>query len=256
MITNIKLKGMYNIGISETNHINVNGTNVALKEIPFVRYDFDKYDSEEVEFIKKNKEKFNLSTHLLQFKVSDRLMVDLANTVDLHAEMAKYLYIDVTDDTVANGQLDFNILTIAMNAKSMCKFDRIMLIDKTSNMDMVNAKKIIKHTAKTLSVAENKVGICSSPLCMQDNLACLTAVTARELAAVYATAKDLVSPSANHQDMNCCGCMRFYVVEKDIEAPVGKIKKTKEKTEKAITTEKKPQSNTKKTKVLSINSFI
>ena len=98
------------------------------------------------------------------------------------------------------------------------------------------AKKIIKHTAKTLSVAENKVGICSSPLCMQDNLACLTAVTARELAAVYATAKDLVSPSANHQDMNTCGCIRYMVINSDIEAPADtksekKVKEPKESKE-------------------------
>lgn len=256
MITNIKLKGMYNVGVDETNHIDVNGTSVLLKDIPFVRYDFEKYDAEEVEFIKKTMEKFNMSTHLIQIYISDRVLTDLDNTAELHSKVAKYLYINVENRHLADNALDTETLNIATQACTACRFDRVMLVDKTTSMDMASAKKIIKLTSKTLGVSESKIGICSSPLCMSDNLACLTAVTARELAAIYATSKDVTTPSANHQDMNCCGCMRFFTVTQDIPAPAGKPKKTKSSSDKdAKPKAEKAPSKPKVQKVFSLNDF-
>lgn len=229
MITSIKVKGMYNIGVNESNNIDINGTNVSLKDIPFVRYEFDKYDTDEVNYIKESMNKFIHSTHLLQFKVGESLLTDLNNTIELHNNVAKYVYADIIEENVGTSQLNADTIIAIQQAYTVCRFDRFMLVDKTASLDMANAKKIIKHLSTVLGVNESKIGICSSPLCMSDNLACLTAVTARELAAIYATSKEIVSPSANHQDMNCCGCMRFFVVDKDIEAPAGKVKKVKEK---------------------------
>jgi hypothetical protein len=139
---------------------------------------------------------------------------------------------------------------------AQCKFDRVMLIDKTSFMDMAGARKIMKQTAKTLNIQEKNVGICSSPLCMTDNLACLTAVTARELAAIYATSSGVTSPSANHQDMNCCGCMRFFVVNSDIVAPLDKGTKTKKSSSGTEGSVKKSSSQPKKSSGFSFDSFI
>lgn len=256
MITNIKLTGMYNIGVNDSNNIDVNGTNVSLKDIPFVRYAFDKYGTDELDYIKRSMQKFAHSAHLVEIKLTENTDEYLEVLSEILDKVAKYIYIDVTQQDMDSNTMNTLVLSKLAEACSKCRFDRIMLVDKTTNLDMVTARKFIKEVSVRTGVTDKKIGICSSPLCMTDNLACLTAVTARELAAVYATSKDVVSPSANHQDMNCCGCMRFFTVTSDIEAPAGKVKKVKEKKDKPDTPKQsKSSGNTKKAAIFSLAGF-
>lgn len=219
MVTSIKVKGKYNIGINSSNQINVDGTNVALKEIPFVRYDFESYGIDEVNYIKAMMQKFSLSTHLVQIKVNENIEQSLINLGTIASKFAKYLYINVTQSVLDAGHIDNETLRLTINAITTNTIDRIMLIDNTDNMDMLNAKKLIAETAKTIGVATDMIGICSSPLCMTGELACLSALKARELATKYSDNDEVALPSANHQCMNCCGCIRFFEVTEDIAAP-------------------------------------
>jgi hypothetical protein len=77
---------------------------------------------------------------------------------------------------------------------------------------------MIKQLCSQLRKSEEMFGVCSSPLSFSE-LACLTAVKARELMSVYSTIADVALPSANHQCMNCCGCIRYLTVTADTEAP-------------------------------------
>lgn len=256
MITCLKLKGKHSIGLNSSNQIDVDGTNVSIKEIPFVRYDFDTYSDEELSYILKTIEKFKLSTHLIQFKAFSGSLIDDLNRLSvLEGKVAKYLYFNLSQADLALGQISNEQIAVAMNAMQSYTFDRIMIIDSTDEMTMVTAKQIIKTLSKQLGIKEGNIGICNSPLCMSDNLACLTAVTAREVASKYSTNDVVATPSANHQCMNCCGCIRFYEVTSDISAPADtKTKKPKkEKTEKADKTSTK---QTKNSKVLSLKNFV
>jgi len=260
MVTSIKLKGKYNIGVNSSNQINAFDTNVSLKDIPFIRYDFGTYSAEDTEYIRNCVEKFKLSTHLIQYMVSPNIMSDLENTKEFLGRMAKYLYFVIEQNDMLNGSLKQADLVLAQQALSVTKFDRIMIIDKTQSMDMANAKKIMADTAKLLGIKIDDIGICDSPLCLNEQLACLTALKARELATIYNQSIEVALPTANHQCMNCCGCMRFFEVTSDIEAPAdNKVKKTTTKKNNETTTNEDKPKAPKKAKVtpqFNYSSFI
>ena len=132
-----------------------------------------------------------------------------------------------------------------------------MLVDKTTNLDMVNAKKIISKLAKELTVKQEDIGICSSPLCMNGELACLTSLKARELAAIYSSNTEVALPSANHQCMNCCGCMRFFDINSDTVAPEDKVvKKAKSVSSNSKETTKKSTTKQNNASKFNYKSFI
>lgn len=281
MITNLRLQGTHNIGLNSSNQMNVNGTLVSKKEIPFVRYAFPFYTEKEVEYIKNTMEKFNLSTHLVEIHAEDiepimnlpegvgeqidkkaEAMESIIALKDLIGKVALYIYVSLDDTDSANKKLADSKLDFLRKATMLVSFDKIMLIDNTTCIGMAVAKEIIKNTNKELSVTD-KVGLCSSPLCMgaeDSKYACLPAVQARALAAKYNTNTDITLPSANHQDMSTCSCIRHYTVALDIEAPEDTKKKTsnkvkKEKTPKEKVTKEPKVKNTPK-RVLSLEEFI
>lgn len=281
MITNLKLHGTYNIGLNSSNQINVNGTAVSKKEIPFVRYAFPFYGEKEVKYIKETMEKFSLSTHLVEIHTEEQKtfmnlpdgvgeQIDKKSEVlssinvlkDLIGKVAIYIYVSLDDTDSANKKLADSKIDILRTAMMLTSFDKIMLIDNTTCIGMATAKEIIKNTSKELGVGDI-VGLCSSPLCMgvdDSKYACLPAVQARALAAKYNTNTDVTLPSANHQDMSTCSCIRHYTVATDIAAPEDTKKKTstkskKEKTPKEKVTKEPKVKNTPK-RVLSLEEFI
>ena len=57
----------------------------------------------------------------------------------------------------------------------------------------------------------------------------------------YSAVADVALPTANHQCMNCCGCIRYIVIDSDTVAPIetaSKQKATKAKTENSGETKK------------------
>jgi len=262
MVTSIKLKGMYNVGVSSSKNIKIADNKVSLKDIPFVRYDLGYYGEVEAKYIKDMMEKFSLSTHLVQFNIKAGILEEMASISSLFDKVAKYVYLDITNDDVVNGCLNTDSVSILSEVLATYTVDRIMLVDKTTTLDMANAKKIMGTLAKTVKVRGDMIGICSSPLCMTDELACLTAIKARALAALYNSSNDVAVPSANHQCMNCCGCIRFFDITSDIEAPVSTKKAAstdkKEKAPKKETTKEKRTTKkvSKGDRIYSISNFI
>jgi len=216
---------MHSIGITN-NKIEV-GENLLdiKKEIPFLRYALGEITDDKLSYIKSMQEKFSASTHLIEITAEEN--PNIAETVNKVRttldRIAVYAYFNITDDNVASGSLAFTMVEAIKSLKAT-NVDRIMFKDKTTTLDTVTSQNLIKQAAKESGFAVSMFGICSSPLSFGES-ACLTAIKARELMSKYSSIADVALPSANHQCMNCCGCIRYIEVTEDIAAPPEKEKK-------------------------------
>lgn len=217
---------MYNIGITN-NKIELEGNTLDIKkEIPFLRYALGEITDDKIEYIKAMKEKFSASTHLVEVTANENPNIadtvsKIRNSID---SVAIYVYFNITDDNITSGSLAFTMIEAIKSLKST-SVDRIMFKDKTTTLDTVMSQNLIKQAAKESGFAFSMFGICSSPLSFGES-ACLTAIKARELMSKYSSIADVALPSANHQCMNCCGCIRYIEVTDNIEAPAIKEKKS------------------------------
>lgn len=227
MITSIKVNGKHSIGVRD-NKVEIDGNTLDInKEIPFVRYNLGEMAEPEIDYIKSMKEKFKASTHLVEINAEDNpnLIDTVKNVRESLNNVAVYVYFNITDDNVESKSLAYTMLEEIKALKNVA-VDRIMFKDKTTTLDTVTSENLIKQASKESGIAISTFGICSSPLSFGDN-ACLTAIKARELMSKYSEIADVALPSANHQCMNCCGCIRYINVTSDIEAPPEKVKKAK-----------------------------
>lgn len=226
MITSLKLNGMYSIGITN-GKIEVNENTLDIKkEIPFLRYALGEITDAKLDYIKSMKEKFSASTHLVEINYAEN--ANIAETVNkvkaVLGGVAVYTYFNITDENMVPGNPELNGIIETIKTLKTTAVDRIMFKDKTTTLDTVTSQNLIKRAAKESGFSINMFGICSSPLSFGDN-ACLTAIKARELMSKYSSIADVALPSANHQCMNCCGCIRYIEVTEDIAAPPEKEKK-------------------------------
>ena len=232
MITSIVLKGRYALNVNSSNKIKLGDNVVAIdKDIPFVRYRFESYSEEDFNYIKATMEKMKYSTHLAEINLD----ANTANTLEWFKNninnIARFIYIPITDEDVIRGGIDPNVAAL-LTFVVPYNVDRVMLKDNSTKLDTVSAKKIMDALSKQTGIKKDKFGVCSSPLSFGDaGWCCLTAVRAREIMAIYSPIADVALPTANHQCMNCCGCIRYYVVEADTEIVTDN--KTKEKKPKA-----------------------
>lgn len=217
-VTNIVITGCYKIGINANNRIKVNDLMLSIEdEIPFIRYRFETYGDQEYNYIRDMQSKFKNSVHLVEIKLDENTEQILSNFETNFQKIAKYIYADITDTEV--NQATLNQTTTELLAKiSNHNIDRIMFKDKSTSLNVVSFKKMITPLIKSTGIKEDHFGICSSPLSFGD-YACLTAVKARELMSIYKDEYDLTLPTANHQCMNCCGCIKYTIVENDLPAP-------------------------------------
>lgn len=252
MICSIVYTDCYSVGSNKANKIKVGETSLSIdNDIPFVRYRFSEYNDKQFEFIKECKSRFARSTHLVEVNIDDNIEVTLQKVIEL-GNVAKYIYVDITEEDVqASGIIRYDIRkNIIKTAQYIQYVDRIMIRDKSETLDACTTQKIfdqIRGLIQSTGVKApslNTFGVCSSPLSFGE-YACLTAVRARELMSKYSEISDVALPSANHQCMNCCGCIRYVIVDKDYEAPPEtgvakekKEKKVKEKTENNTVKEK------------------
>ena len=227
MISSIRVNGLFNVNVNANSKIKVD--NVILhteKEVPFVRYRLDKYDDSTVEYIKNMQTKFPKSTHLIEMGLNESILQSFKLLRD-SLSVAIYLYIDITEDIVKESKLPDDTMNILAELQS-CNFDRYMLKDKSVSLDFMAAQKIFTQISKTFKIKMDNIGLCSSPLSFQ-GLQCLSAVKARELMSIYNENSDVPLPSANHECMNCCGCIRYLEVTSDLEAPSEGPKKSSKK---------------------------
>ena len=242
MITSIVITDCVAINLNSNKKFKVGEQTLsAEKEVPFVRYRFKEYSDKEFKYIEEMISKFNRSTHLIEIELNEKTK-EVLNYITVNMPyLVKYVYTPVTDTEVESGKLSENCENYLEGIKEH-NIDRFMLRDKSTTLDMVAYKKIAK-SLKVFGLVEQNIGVCSSPLSF-GTLACLTAVKARELMSVYSEVADVALPSANHQCMNCCGCIRYLVVDKDTEIVPDKKVGTK-KTTTRTTSEKKKTSTTK-----------
>lgn len=239
MISSIVVTGKYNIGMNASKKIKISDNLFSVeKDIPFIRYRLDTYDDSTIEYIKKMMQQFNVSTHLAEFKLDANILSAITLVNNNIQNIAKYVYIDVTEEEVQAKALAPEKLALLAQVSTL-GIDRFMFKDKSTSLDTITVREFMKVLRASYNISESNIGVCSSPLSFGD-LACLTAVKARELMSLYSTVADVALPSANHQCMNCCGCIRYVVVSEDIAAPAdNKIGAHKKEKTDGDTTEKK-----------------
>lgn len=229
MISSIVVTDTFKIEVNENGKFNMGDTVMNISDVPFVRYRFKQEKSVEeiISYIKSMMDKFPKSAHLYEIHTINEGTVELVEALeDTFTNLAKFAYIYVDDNMVLNKEIPEEIMDIISDINDDFTLDRIMLKDNSTTLDPINADRLRDKIAKELDYSINDIGVCSSPLSFGE-LCCLTAVKARELAAEYVEDSDFPLPTANHQSMNCCGCIRYYVFEADSTAPEVKNSKAK-----------------------------
>lgn len=220
MVTSLVLKNKYTIGVDSADKIMVGDTKVKIKEVPFIRYRFDSFSEEDTAYIKSTMAKFIYSGHLAEVVIKDGFEKEVEYLNDTFENMAVFLYLPITDEHVTSCELTTHDIELLEKIDNSMIYDRIMLKDASETLYLVSANKLKQQVAKVTGVSASEMGICGSPLSFGED-ACLTAVRARALASIYVENENCAIPSANHECMSCCGCIRYYVVESNIAAPVG-----------------------------------
>ena len=229
MISSIVVTDTFKIGVNENGKFRMGEHLMNVTDVPFVRYRFKESKSIEeiVSYIESMMKKFVKSVHLYEIHVLDDNTSDLLNVLeDKFDNLAKFLYISVDNDVVDNLEFSDDLLDLVGDINDDFTIDRLMLTDNSTNLDAVNADKLRIKLAKEFGIKVADIGVCSSPLSFGE-LCCLTAVKAREIASDYVDGQEFPLPTANHQSMNCCGCIKYHVFNSDVAAPETKNTKGK-----------------------------
>lgn len=225
MVTNLLFKSVFDVEVYKSKFTLNNEIN-STKEIPFLRFNLDNYDENAVAYIKGMLDKFEYSVGICEFSLRDTLLSELDTLGELEDTVAKILHIRVTNDDVANGGIsehDIELLNTLSN--SVHKMDRVVLHDNSTVLNPVMISLMKKQICNTLGLkGENSVGLCGSPFSF-DGSSCLTAEVARDLISIYGYNRDVKIPSANHQSMDSCSCIRHFEVVEDTPYTGKKAKK-------------------------------
>lgn len=237
MKTSIVITDTHEIVLDSFGRFSYNDKKITYnKDIPFVRYRFSSYEDRHISYIEKMQKKFNYSAHMAEVMFEGESTADVLDTLEEIEGLIVFLYIPVTNEEVLNGFSESKLESI--KAIASCNYDRIMLKDFSTNIHYVALDKLKEQVYKATNFSVDDMGICSSALSFIKGQACLTAVRARELAAEYCENEEAVIPSANHECMNTCGCIKYIVIDKPIYTEETK-KADKEKKDKTDTSEKK-----------------
>lgn len=225
MVSNLLFRQMYDVGVLDGKYM-LNGEKTSIKDVPFLRFRFNSYGDAEIEYIEKMLKKFEYSVGLCELHLSENTITEYNRLTDetheLSSRTAIYIYINIYDTDVLSGDVSQEVKELLFKIKeNKIDYDKIMIKDMSSTLHSIAADKITGSIAKILGIKQQNVGICSSPLSFSESC-CLTAIQARHLISIYSTRDDIKIPSANHQDMNTCGCIRHFEVTSDIPAPIKK----------------------------------
>ena len=244
MVTSLKFESMLNVSINKYGKFLLNENVTSVKEVPFIRYEFDRYTDVEIDYINKMLGKFSLSGHMAEVELNENSVESIINLREKVGNIAIYLYLDVYDEDVR----ELNLVTLnTEHLKNVLPYikmiDRVMLRDNSTTLHNFSYVSMKNNLKIILKIKDDKIGICNSPLSIGKEC-CLSAVKARELAAKYALSSDCTLPSAFHEGTDCCGCIRYVKVETDItcqetvkvkkEPKEKKIKEVREVKEKVV----------------------
>lgn len=219
MISSIVVSGEYNIGVNANGKFQMGDIEMSVKDVPFVRYRFHEATEATVDYILGMMKKFNYSAHLLECRGIPEEMI--AYIQEKIPSLIIYYYMEVSDDVVESTEFPETELDMLLEATSTVSIQRIMLDDRSNTLDAISLGRLKALISNVTGFQKEDIGVCGSPLSFGDNC-CLTAVKARELASIYCKNNDFPLPTAKHQSMNCCGCIRYYVYNSDCEAPMVK----------------------------------
>ena len=245
MVTSIVLTGTHSIGLDRYNRFEIGKNKVSIKNVPFVRYRFNKYGEDEIEYIKKMKETFKYSSHLAEVIIDENTSNTIQRLEEEDDNLIIFVYLDINDNDVANGLTDIKIEHIKSIKDDF--FDRFLLKDSSSTLDAMTANRIKREICDLLELENSEVGVCQSPLSFTGGNACLTALKARELSAEYAESDEVALPTANHENMNTCGCIKYFKIDRDIQAPQSK-RGSKSKDRKSVNKDDGEKKKAKKVK--------
>lgn len=124
------------------------------------------------------------------------------------------LHVPVTDMDMADGARAKVYEVADSHIGDEAVVDRLMIDDCTTSLYTVDAEKMRKLFASAVGLKISDIGICGSPLSDRE-LCCLSARLDREWSVPYGGSY-MVLPSANHQSMDTCGCLRFVNVIQDV----------------------------------------
>lgn len=220
MIASIKLENEYKLEVSDGGKLDIDGTILNIKDIPIVRFSFERYTDDSIKYIESISNRFSCSTPLIEIKLSNiQGNIDEINRLSVFNDSAAmYLYVDVFDYNIENDMvgLDDAMVDSIAEALDMLNIDMISLVDKTTELNAISASKLMAFIADELGWELDKISICSSPLSCT-GAACLTAVKARAIMAEYSKVDDVPLPTANHEK-SCCGCIQFINILHDIKS--------------------------------------
>lgn len=241
MNTSIVLTDTHTIGVDSYGKFMVQDIKVSIKEVPFVRYRFLEYNEKDMEYIKMMKKKFNYSSHMAEININEDT-ADIIKRLESIDNLIKFVYVAVDDNEVDEGFSEEKLELVEKLEDSF--YDRLMLKDESNSLHAVAATRLKKQLSDIVTDIElADIGVCSSPLSFDGKNACLTAVKARELSAEYAENDEVALPSANHECMSCCGCIRYHVFTGNVAAPISKSGNSsgEPKTKSKSTTPSKPK---------------
>lgn len=223
MIATLRLNNRFKIKPNSKGNFKVNDVQMNIDKVPFIRLRFNDWQASDVDYIKELSSIFTKSAIMVEMQLSENLGKQVECLSEILDKVAKYIYINVDDTDVERKDISDEVKDLIENQANTVAWDRIMLVDRSTTLDFVNANKlrtsvleIFTDTSDELDDDEtiDLIGVCSSPLSFGE-CACLTAVKARELMAAYCTTGDVPLPTANHQKGNC-GCIQSLIVSSDI----------------------------------------
>lgn len=230
MITSVVLTDKHKINLDRYNKFMLGENKISIKDVPFVRYRFDKYNEEDIQYIKDMKKIFIYSSHMIEILLGEDT-TDVINAIDNNLPYTiRFVYIPIDDGDISNGIKDSKLEQL--NNISELFIDRLMIKDIGSKLDAITANRIKKQFADVINTDAGDIGVCSSPLSFTGDNACLTALRARELSAEYAEHDEVALPTANHECMNTCGCIRYAVISEDTPIMEGGQKESSVKSSK------------------------
>lgn len=226
MVSSLVLTGTYTIGMSGSGKIKVEDNILAIKNIPFIRYRFGNYGDTELEYIKNMKEKFKGPVHLAEVTIGPRAAEELKHLSEINS-LARFLYIPVNNSDGDIPQEVYDLLGEIVEVEKGVNqplYDRIMIKDTNSYLYPLLASQVKMKISKATGFNQFDIGVCGSTFSFKGGTSdvgdcCLTAVKARELLAKYSESDEIMVPTASHESMSCCGCIRYMVVSSDLESP-------------------------------------
>ena len=245
MIISLMLEDRYKIGVNSNGKFTINNKNEDIKDVPFVRYRFDEFVESDIDYIKGMMSKFNYSTHLVEISIKDGYYNELRMLREGIPNIAAFVFFPVTNEHVETLELTEKDKSLLGQLKGETVYDRLMIQDCSNTLHTESSNRLKARMEDASGFRAMDIGVCGSPLSRGEN-SCLTAVRARTLSSIYAERVDCALPSANHESMDKCGCIRYFKVKENIEAPLGKANSRRRTTKENGGNDKKSNKSKKK----------